>query len=235
MRLPTDSQRLLIAGRTGSGKTMEALHHLSQRSIGEKPWICLDFKGDDLVSQIPISGMSTIHDPVPSEPGVYVVRAEIEDHDKGGPVDEYLISIFRQGGTGLLVDEGVMLGQRNRGLRTLLTQGRSRECPLIILTQRPVNIDVYALSEAEFIQVFYIPLPDDQDKLHKHIAAERLDFDQLRNYGKYYSAWYDVLEDNLEILQPCPPFEQIYDRILTRLPKVETEPLQHLPPRRVRL
>ncbi len=234
MRLPTDSQRVLIAGRTGSGKTMEGLHHLSQRSIGEKPWICLDFKGDDLVSMLPVSAAVTIHDPVPTEPGLYVVRAEIEDHGKGGPVEDYLYSIYRNGNTGLFIDEGIMLGQHNRGLRTLLTQGRSKGCPLIILTQRPVNIDVYALSESEFIQVFYLQIPDDQDRILKYVPPEQLDFRKLRDRGLYYSAWYDVLANRLDILQPCPSFQQIYDRILTRLPKVAVDPAA-VPPRRVRI
>jgi hypothetical protein len=235
--MPDDSERLVIGGRTGGGKTMEAIHHLSQRSIGEIPWCVIDFKGDDLVARIPVSGAASIHDGPPGDPGVYVVRAEIEDHGKGGPVDAFLTACYEQGNTGVLIDEGYMVGQHCRGLRLLLTQGRSKGCPLIILTQRPVNLDVYAWSESEYLQIFYMQHPDDQERVKSYVPRDRIDFDKLRAAGLYHSLWYDVREDHLELLGPCPPFEQLYDRILKRLP-VYVQPQQDaagLRPKRVRV
>jgi hypothetical protein len=234
IRLPDDSQRLLICGRTGGGKTMEALHHLSQRSFDEKPWIVIDCKGDDLVSSIPVSAPASIYDDPPGDPGLYVVKAEIEDHDKGGPLTDYLRKIYQQGNTGVLIDEGGMVGQRNRGLRTILTLGRSRKVPLIILTQRPVNVDKYAFSESEYLQIFYIQIKDDQDIVHGYISEEQLDFNTLRNKGLYYSAWFDVRANELTYMQPCPPFNEIYDRILRRLP-VYVDPQPLAIPRRIKV
>lgn len=233
MKLPDDSQRIVITGRTGSGKTLEALHHLSQRSIDTKPWICLDFKGADYLSQLPVSSPATLEEQPPNEPGLYVVKAEIEEV-KGGPVEDYLMAIFQQGNTGVLIDEGGMVGQSNRALRLLLTQGRSKNCPLIICSQRPVFIDKYCFSESEFLQFFYLQMRDDQDRVHEYVGEDRLDFDSIRALGKYHSIYYDVIEDEMTVCEPCPMFPEIYDRILTRLPKViEDDPT--MPARRVRV
>jgi hypothetical protein len=234
VKLPTDTERIVITGRTGSGKTQEMLWHLSQRSIGEKPWIIIDFKGDDLVSAIPVTGSPGLDDGPPSEPGLYVVRAEIEDHGRAGPLDDYLTAIYRQGATGVVIDEGIMVGQHSRGLRMLLTQGRSRECPLVILSQRPVNLDTYALSESEYLQTFMLQRPDDMDTMSSYLPNGKLDFEELRRAGPYHSIWYDVRHDRIEAAPPCPGMDEIVDRLLVALP-VYADPPPVLTPRRQRV
>jgi hypothetical protein len=210
------------------------LHHLSQRSFDQRPWVVIDCKGDDLVSALPVSAPASLHDDPPTDPGLYVVKAEIEDHDRGGPLTDYLRKIYEQGNIGVMIDEGGMVGQRNRGLRMILTLGRSRSVPLIILTQRPVNVDKYAFSESEYLQIFYIQIKDDQQTVHGYISEEQLNFETLRKRGLYHSAWFDVRANELTYMEPCPSFTEIYDRILTRLPVyVDAEPLPI--PRRVRV
>lgn len=224
MRLPDDSQGILICGRRGSGKTHEALHHLSQRSFDRIPWVCLDFKGDDLLSQIPVSAPYALGAPLPAEPGLYVARAAFEDHGRGGPVEDFLVAAVQRGNIGIFIDEGVAVGQYNKGLHLLLTAGRSKNCPLVMLTQSPFYIDPWAFRLCEFIQVFYMQQIDDQARIHQYISRDRLDFAQLRDIGPYHSAYWDVLADKLEFLQPCPALPAIYDRILTRLPRISDPP-----------
>lgn len=234
IRLPSDSQRLVVVGRPGSGKTQEMLHHISQRSFTEMPWIMIDFKGDDLVSALPVSAEVSIHDRPPSEPGLYVAKARIEDHDKDGPLSDYFMRIFDQGSTGCLIDEGLMVGQRNQGLRMLLTQGRSRLCPVVTGTQMPFNIDTTIFATAEFIQVFYIQHPEHQKRISQYVPPHILNFDTLRDAGLHHSVWYDVIADQGVLLRPCPEFARIADRVLTRLPVIE-DPPPEMAPRRVRL
>ena len=224
----------MITGRTGSGKSMEAIAQLSQRSFGERPWTVLDFKGDDLVSQLPITAPWTIHDAPPTEPGLYVVKFDLSHTGKGGAVDTYLRRVYAQGNHGTFLDEALWLGHHNTGLKMLLTQGRSRSCPLIIVTQRPVNIDVYAWSESEYIQCFHLQRPDDQDTMTRAFPRASIDFDRFPEYGPHHSLYYDVRRGTVELCAPCPDFPDLYDRILAQLPVYEHE---HIPglPRRVRV
>jgi hypothetical protein len=237
MRLPDDSERLVIAGHTGSGKTHEALHHLSQRSFDVMPWVLLDFKGDDLVASTPITEPADLSDGPPDEPGLYVVKCEHDDGEPGGRVETYLESCLDRGGIGLFVDEGLRLGQHNDGLRALLTQGRSKRCPLIFLTQRPLFVDTFALSESEYLQVFNLPHPDDRKRMGEFIPRDRLDFARLRQAGQYCSFWYDVRADRLDLLGPAPPLPAIVSRIFVRLPQIIDPPTAPVAdnPRRVRV
>ncbi len=212
------------AGPPGRANPHAPPHHLSQRSIGEIPWIALDFKGDDLVSAIPVTAPFRLGDPLPTEPGLYTARAQIEDHGKGGPVEDLFFAAVERGNVGIFIDEGVAVGQYNRGLHVLLTAGRSKRCPVIMGTQAPYYIDPWMLRLSEFIQIFYMQQTDDQERIHRFIDRKRLSFNNLRDMGLYHSAYYDVLADRLEYLQPAPPFQDVYDRILVRLPRIENPP-----------
>jgi hypothetical protein len=218
--MPDDSQRTLIIGRTGGGKSMEAAHHLSQRSIDTMPWVIIDTKGDDVMARLPITAPRRLEDGPPpvDEPGLYVVHAEVEDQGRGGPLTDFLTAVYHQGNTGIVLDEAAILGQQNRALRLLLTMGRSKKCPLIMCSQRPVYIDKYAMTESEFIQVFYIQYKQDQKTVHECVPENLLDFEHLQNLPLYHSAYYDVRRNSVSYLPPCPDFQSIYDTILSRLP-----------------
>jgi hypothetical protein len=235
VRLPTDNERLLIAGHTGSGKTHEALHHLSQRSFDAMPWVIFDFKGDDLVSAVPITAPASLAEPPPEAPGLYTVKCDYTDGEPGGRVQTYLESCLDRGHVGVFIDEGLRLGQHNPGLRALLTQGRSKNCPMVFLTQRPAFVDTFALSESEFLQIFMLPHPDDRDRMLRYVP--RLDFDALRRAGVHHSFWYDVRADRLDVLAPAPSFPQILNRLLIRLPAYVDAPDAPVAdnPRRVRV
>lgn len=234
MRLATDNERVFITGKTGTGKTTEGLWQLSQRSIDVMPWIIIDFKKDDLVAQLPVTALVSIREPPPREPGLYVAGATWEDAEPRGGIDSYLLAILAQGRTGIFIDEGQVMGQRSRGLRMVLTQGRQPQVPVIFLTQRPVNVDTYTLSEANILQIFLLIHPDDHARVAGYVPPDRLDFNELRRLGDHHSFWYDVDKDDLEIAAPCPPFTDVYDRILLRLPRYEDAPAEQLP-RRVRV
>lgn len=237
MRLPRDDESMVILGHNGSGKTHEAMYQLSQRSFDVMPWIVLDAKGDDLVAQLPITEQLTVTDNPPDIPGLYVVRVRLEDFDEGR-VARFMNQCLEHRNVGMLADEGQYFGHRNRGLHNYLTQGRSANCPLICLSQRPLNIDTYLFSESAFIQTFYLPHPDDKERVTQYIPSDQLDFTELQSHGKHYSYIYCVRDNSLELLEPAPKWSEIYGRILTRLPVIEDEPLApDAPPipRRVRL
>src|ERR1700744_5170015 len=79
MRLPDSTQRIVIIGRTGSGKTQAGAWHLSTRDLTEEPWVIIDYKRDRLLNSIWAKEI-TLKDKVPDEPGLYTMHPRpIED------------------------------------------------------------------------------------------------------------------------------------------------------------
>lgn len=209
-RLPGDTHRLTVVGKTGSGKSQGAMWHLSQKNFNKVPWIIIDYKKDDndIINQmnrfVHLDDLKT----VPKKPGVYVVHPLPDDTEA---VEELLWKIWKNEDTGLLIDEGYMVGD-SPALRALLTQGRSKHIPMITLSQRPVWMSRFVFSEADFIQVFY--LNDERDrKTVKSFMPKEADT-RLPDYHSYY---YDVGRDDLKIMAPVPSQEIILETFDNRL------------------
>lgn len=236
-RAPTDDELVVVTGRRGSGKTLGALHQLSHRSFDEKPWFLLDFKHDDLAAKIPTTEPPMRpYDDLPADPGLYAVQCDIDDAGKDSEVDRLLCEIYEHGNMGVMIDEGMFLGQQNTGLRRIALAGRSRGVPLIFVTQRLMKCDTDALAEFDWCQTFQHVHPDDIDRVGDFIPRNRVDFEALQRRGKYHSYVYHAPEDDLRIHAPGDDFQAVYDRILRRLPVYATEAealaASHIPPPR---
>lgn len=228
MRLPNDNQRIAILGKTGSGKTVAGLWQLSERSYDIMPWVIFDFKGDKSIAEIPYTIEIQITDPPPSEPGLYIVRPLPDD---GEAVDAFLMACWRKERIGLFFDEGYMIGNGkgdSRAFRALLTQGRSKNIPMIILSQRPAWLSRFAFSEADFYQIFWLNDIEDRKRVQGFLPRERADLHaRLPNY---HSIYYDVGKDKVDLLRPVPNSDSIlatFERrlALTDVPK-DTMPLK---------
>lgn len=211
---------MAIIGRTGSGKTHAALFQLSQRNFHEMPWIVFDYKIDDLINEIEgaeyismdLGGdTETMHEQLPKLPGLYIVQPE-PDQD----IEDFLRAIWRKRDTGVYVDEGYMIGQHSKSFRLLLTQGRSRRTPVITLTQRPVGMDRFALSEADFFQVFSLIDEDDRKRVEKYVP-----FNLAKTLPKWHSFWYDVKANEITVVGPAPSADVILDTFERRLAAVK--------------
>lgn len=197
MRLPNDSHRTTIVGKTGSGKTVAGVWHLSKRAYDKMPWIVLDYKRDKLIARLPATEIS-VTDKVPDKPGIYILRPHITDDDE---VEAFLWKMWQRGNVGLYVDEGYMLpyGGKSEALSAILTQGRSLKIPTIILSQRPVWLSRFVISEADFLQVFWLSDIRDRKTLTGVMPPQ-----VLERVGKYHSNYYDVGDDKLVTLSPVP-------------------------------
>lgn len=203
VRLPNSTQRTAVVGSTGSGKTTGAVWLLSKVYKPGSIWLIVDFKGDKLIARIPGLKEIRVTDNPPRKPGIYVVRPLPDDHAE---LDELLYKCWLQEDIGIYIDEGLMVGKngRSRWMRALLTQGRSKHIPMIILTQRPVWCDKFILTESDFLWTFRLNNADDRNTVQGQVSAS-----MEQRLAPYHSYWYDVASDRLSVFAPVPSDREI--------------------------
>lgn len=213
MRLPDDTQRHAIVGATGSGKTQAAVWHLSHRNFHLMPWVVYNFKGDSAIDSIPYAHDIGIEE-IPTQPGVYIARPLPSDESA---LEAHMWSIWERGNIGVYVDEGYMVGRNNRAFRALLTQGRSKRIPMMVLSQRPVWMDRFIFSESEFFQVFRLQHRKDVQAVEQFVPAENAGANLGKRLPPYHSWYYDVQDDKLAIVKPVPELPVILSTFERRL------------------
>ncbi len=217
-RWPSDNDRLAIIGRTGTGKTVMGAYQLSMRSFDQMPWIIIDTKRDRLVNSIEGLQICTFNR-VPRDPGLYILHAGPNDADA---IDDFLLRIWEQENTGLYVDEGYNIPQ-GANWDGLLTQGRSKRIPMIVLTQRPKWMSKFTWSEADYIQWFWLNYIDDRKTIRGYLP-ETPDVINKR-LPPFWSYWYDVKQDKIFTMKPSPNEAAILAEFRRRLVPDPVEPL----------
>ena len=211
MQFPDDTQRLVVVGPTGSGKTHVAVWHLSHRDYHLMPWVIINYKRERIIDSIPGALFIDLKE-APTRPGIYIVHPIPVEDDEA--VELFLREIWKRGEIGIFIDEGLMMGQRNASYRLLLTQGRSLYCPMIVCTQRPSWIDRFTFSEGDFYQVFGMRHEDDIDALSKSIPG----YAEQKPLPRFHSYYYNVAEDSLLAIGPVVKLDTImatFDRRLS--------------------
>jgi hypothetical protein len=229
MRLPGPEDRTLVVGRTGSGKSYFGLWLLSMVYQPGDRWIIIDYKREKQIAQIPYARYVDVGT-VPREPGIYIAQPFPKQD-----ISDYLMQIWDEENVGVFIDEGVMLAN-NEALDTILIQGRSKQIPVIMLSQRPVGISRFAFSESQFFAVF-----PSHDKRERKTISE---FTPLFGNGEdldeillppYHSYWYDVVERQIHRLSPVPKLPVILATFEKKLkpPELLEEPKPPLVGRRI--
>lgn len=222
MRLPDDTQRLFIAGRTGSGKTQAAAWHLAQRRFDLRPWVVIDYKVDSFLNSIPEFVHMQLHE-TPSRPGIYVYQPQPDDVVG---VENFLWNIWAKQETGLYVDEGLMIsspGRPNKPYRSILTQGRSMKIPVITLSQRPAWLDRFVYTESEFFQIFRLQDVDDRKRVMNFVPAD-LDT-KLPEFHSYY---HDVAREKTYVVKPVPSADKIRQMFAARFEAMKEKPKRYI-------
>ena len=213
VNFPNDTQHTLILGRTGSGKTQAGIWHLSGKNFERKPWVIFDTKGDELIDKIGrMEGAKHLKlGEMPGKNGLYIVRPR---PDQDVEIDEFLWKIHARNNVGLYFDEGYMVGKSD-ALNALLTQGRSKHIPIIILSQRPAWLTRFCFSEASFFQVFSLNDRRDRQRVQEFISIDKADIEN--RLPEFHSLWYDVKQDHVFTFAPVPPADAILNEFRARL------------------
>lgn len=208
--LPRLDQRVAVVGRTGSGKTVKACWLLSLAEYDKQPFIIVDYKRDKLIADIPAIELG-LHERLPKQPGVYVVRPDPRGDEK--EIEAWMWKVWERERIGLFFDEMYLLPQQSRAYRAIQTQGRSKRIPTISLSQRPFWVPKFTLSEADYYSLFWLQHVDDRKSVNgfvpSNIAHTKLD--------EYHSHWYDLKQDHVFIIKPVPSEDEILDTFETRL------------------
>lgn len=214
-RLPSGKQRVTVIGRTGTGKTVAGLWHLSNYNLKTKPWVIFNFKNEQHIDDIPNARHIDLdYVPKKKDSGIFILNPTPQDSRKPkageqSPVEEYLWKIWSREDCGIFCDEGYMMGD-NLGFSSNLTQGRSKKIPMIVCAQRPSWLSRFVFSEADFFQVF--DLNDKRDKATIE-GFTPLDYSTDPQLEEHQSWYYDVGKNKLHKFNPVPPVPETYDVI----------------------
>jgi len=189
---------------------------LSNANLKSKPWYLFDYKLDEHLARIQHAQNLGVHERLPTKPGLYHIKPELKADDDN--VELMLRKIWRRGDSGIYFDEGysVPQGPWKNSFRTLMTQGRSLNIGVITLTQRPVWIDRFAISEADFYAVFHLNQKSDRKTVEELLPDDYGSPFETR-LPDYHCRWYDVGRDWLCELSPAPSPEISIAKIDSKL------------------
>jgi energy-coupling factor transporter ATP-binding protein EcfA2 len=172
-RLIYPNQRLLLAGKTGSGKTW-----LAERLTGSlNRLIVLDGKATLGHWKLKEPGfIDWIQFLDRGQPGRFRVLPPITDH-MADWYDEIFERLYDAGNLTLYIDEGYAVsmgsGHFSKWLNALYTRGRERGIGVWAATQRPAWIPLFMISEADWLFVFRLNLEEDRKRLAA-VAGEQV-------------------------------------------------------------
>lgn len=207
-RFPKSDQRVAVVGHTGSGKTLMAAWLLSHSNIASRPWVVIDYKKDKFLNSLRNIRELSLRGDVPRKAGLYIAHPLPTDQDQ---VEDFLWKVWQRGKTGVYVDEGHMLPNK-KAFQALLTQGRSKQIPMIVLTQRPVWTSRFVFSEADHVSAFHVQFPDD-----RRFMAGLMNSDIDERLPEYHSRWHDVANATTFRLHPVPPPDMLKENISSLL------------------
>lgn len=246
-RGPTDQHRTIVIGRTGSGKSQFAISLLASRDYDVKPWVIIDYKGEDLIDDIRLATGGrkrgaikwiTPYDDPPHKPGLYYMRPRIGVDDDA--VNKFLYRCYdekrgplgdrHRGHIGLFVDEGYALPQSPKGpFDQILVQGRTLHIPVIVLYQRPVWMSRFAVAQSDFRAHF--TEDDDRDLkvssqfFKKARGPNGEEISVFTDLPQYWCLWYDVSKGLTTVLRPAPDRQLIIKTFQRRLSPSKTRAL----------
>ncbi|MFH1972956.1 MAG: hypothetical protein ABIJ18_05785 [archaeon] len=194
MTMLKSNSRVLICGKTGSGKT-----YLVKTLVPKYPRVLFfDPKCENSdIKGFKTSSLREVKYQMNQKKFTIIYQPENFDRDLW---NQLCGLVFSSGNMTLIMDETERLvtPRVESNHEKIIRMGRSRGIGVIHLVQRPTYLDNYILSEAEFYFVFQLNLESDKKKIKGVIG----DFDALDNIPQYHYMFYDVIENKPRICKP---------------------------------
>lgn len=190
-----DDQHVLIAGRTGSGKT-----ELLYAYTSGYPFVAVldtkeefTFGGYVLPDEIAIITRLDQLDLV-EEPKI-IYRPHFSELTQEAFSEFFFWCYYRQN-TVVVVDELMSVSPNPfvipEGLKACLTRGRSKHVPVWSATQRPSGVSQLPISESNHFFIFDLNMKQDRDKLYNVTGVEEF----LEKPGLYKFWYYNVRQED---------------------------------------
>lgn len=198
-------ERAIIAGRTGSGKTVLG-NWLIKRS--PQKWVIFNPKHTAGYNDLPhveiLDGFNAkkIDAAIPKSRYILLNFKPAESDPRF--MDACVAWLHDQyDNIGLCADELYTLHDSGRplpGLTGWLTRGRERKQSFAGLTQRPVWISRFCFSEADYIGGMSLQLASDRKAMMQNTGRA----EYLKKLDPHYWLWYRVSADGLDLYGPVP-------------------------------
>jgi hypothetical protein len=211
---PANDEHVTIVGRNGCGKTQLGCFLVGRKNLKKERVVALDFKGDDLLNSLKYA-KSVDGEKVPRKPGLYLRHFNRASPDQ---INDFLWRIWEEEETTVYIDEGYFVPQgETDAYKGLLTTGRSKHIPVITLSQRPVRISRFALSEVSHVVVFDLNDRRDWRTLDEVLPDGFTEWKPEQFPGpklpRYYARWYNVKTDGRYVIEPVPSADEIRELI----------------------
>lgn len=184
------SDRVFLVGSTGSGKTTLAkalLWRLSDVFILDPKRTFSLPAGWASSTYFSMRELEQHTDTDPANPHAAIYRPTLDDMEKG--CNDFFEYLFDRGDCYIYVDEAMRVtnGTRlGRGYATVLQLGRERGIGCWSATQRPANIPLVIITEAEHFFVFRLRNPVDRHRMAEFTGQPELDDMPRDQHGYWY-------------------------------------------------
>jgi hypothetical protein len=211
-RFPGGDDRTTILGATGSGKSTCGLWMLAHQRLDRRPWVIFDFKREAFFDRIgfpPITAIDLDTRP-PKKPGLYLVTPRPGEDEF---VERFIWRLWERENVGLYVDEAPLMPAGSEAFQAVLQQGRSKRCPVIACTQRPVGVARGLFSEANYVCVYDI-LDQRDFKVIQGVVPGEMSAPLLWHHWR----WFDRSRRVVLNMRPVPNPEAVAGMLADRAP-----------------